>query len=176
MEAIASEAKVTPAAIYNHFASKEQLFTATAVHMAQINLEAIRAEIDAATASRNGWKSALASVLRLIAEDATGWLRFPLLISAVQLKMLHNREQFAEMLDLRREYVLQFERIIAASIAEGDLPETMPHAMSAQLLMAFIFNGMGAVMSHRQDEGDIRAIVDATAMLLGVADNSPTIR
>jgi hypothetical protein len=136
--------------------------------MTQVNLDAFRTAIDAALAVDAGWRAALAAVLRLIAEDATGWLRYPLLVPATQLKMLQKRDLFGEMLDLRREYARQFERILHAASVEGGLPDTVPAALGAQLLMGFVFNGMGAVISHSANEEEIGAIVDAAAVLLGV--------
>jgi AcrR family transcriptional regulator len=168
MEAIAGEAGLSPAAIYNHFASKEDLFAATTIHMTQVNLDAFRSAIDDALTSGAGWRAALAAVLRLIAEDATGWMRYPLLVPATQLKMLQKRELFGDMLAMRREYARQFERIIDAAIAQDDLPDTLPVALGAQLLMGFVFNGMGAVISHSASEAEIGAIVDAAGVLLGV--------
>lgn len=168
MEAIAGEAGLTPAAIYNHFASKDELFAATAMHMTRVNLEAFRSAIDVAMASGERWRGALSAVLSLIADDSTGWLRYPLLVSAVQLKMLQKREIFGELIELRREYARQFERIVEAAIADGDLPGAMPVSVGAQLLMGFLFNGMGAVIGHHDSEEEIHGIVDATAFLLGV--------
>lgn len=168
MESIAGEAGLTPAAIYNHFGSKDELFGANALHMTRVNLEAFRSAIAAAMLSGESWRGALAAVLRLIAEDETGWLRYPLLVSAIQLKMLHRQARYGEMLTLRREYTQQFARILEAAIAAGDLPATMPVSLGAQLLMAFVFSGMGAVISHSGSEEEVRAIVDAAATLLGV--------
>ncbi|MGL6044645.1 MAG: TetR/AcrR family transcriptional regulator [Sandaracinobacteroides sp.] len=169
MEKIAATADLTPAAIYNHFSSKEQLFIATATQMMRRNLTAITAAIDAAEASNAGWKGMLTGVLELIATDETGWMRYPLLVSAVQLKMLRSRGRFAEILELRRGYVRQFERIVVAAIGEGGLPAALPRSIGAQLLLSFVFNGLAAVMNHRQSEADIRVIVDSTALLLGAA-------
>jgi AcrR family transcriptional regulator len=166
MEAIATDAGLTPAAIYNHFPSKERLFMATALHITRVNLKAIQSTLDCHT----DWKQMLAAVLRLFAENTTGWLRYPLVTTAVQLKMLQNRERYAEMLQLRREYMVQFERIVAAAISNGDLPASLPRSTAAQLLMGFLFNGMGTVMSHRQSDDEVAAIVETTAILLGITD------
>jgi AcrR family transcriptional regulator len=168
MEAIAADAGLTPAAIYNHFPSKERLFMATAVHITRVNLKAIEATLD----HHSEWKDMLAAILRLFADNTTGWLRYPLVTTAVQLKMLQNRERYAEMLQLRREYMVQFERIVGAAISQGDLPAHLPRAIAAQLLMGFLFNGMGTVMSHRHSDDEIAAIVDTTAILLGVGVRS----
>lgn len=165
MEAIAAEAGLTGAAIYNHFASKDALFIATALHMTRTNLRTIEQAIE----SEKAWKNRLRAVLNLYLEDKTGWFQYPMLTPAVQLKMLRNRDDFAEMLSLRRDYAAQFEKIVAGAIAEGDLPADLPVALGSQLLVAFIYNGMGTVLSHRRDDLDIQTIVDATAIMLGGA-------
>jgi AcrR family transcriptional regulator len=154
---------LTSGAIYNHFASKDELFIATAVHMTSVNLAAI----EDAVAAGGGWRAMLARMLRLVRDDATGWFGYPLLTTAVQLKMLQNRDLFAEMLALRQAYAVQFERIVAAAIDAGDLPATLPRAIAGQLLMGFIFNGMGTVISHHQGKDAVHAIVDTAAVLLG---------
>lgn len=162
MEDIAAEAGMTGAAIYNHFPSKDALFIATANHMTQINLVALKRAIE----SGPTWRSGFAAVLALFVDDTTGWLRYPLLTSAVQLKMLQNREKFDEMLGLRREYVAQFEGLVSRAVAEGDLPADVSTNVAAELLMGFVFNGMGAVMSHMRSEREIRQIVDTASLLL----------
>lgn len=166
MEAIAAEAGLTGAAIYNHFASKDALFIATAVHMTRTNLQTIEQTI----AGQEGWRNQLRAVLMLYVDDQTGWFQYPMLTPAVQLKMLRNRADYDEMLSLRRDYVAQFEKIIADAITKGDLPAHLPIALAAQLLTAFIYNGMGTVLSHQRDEQNIQAIVDAAAIMLGASE------
>ncbi|WP_159456618.1 TetR/AcrR family transcriptional regulator [Altererythrobacter xiamenensis] len=163
MDAIAAEAGLTGAAIYNHFASKDALFIATAVHMTRTNLQTI----EQAIAEQEGWRDQLRAVLMLYVDDQTGWFQYPMLTPAVQLKMLRNRDDYSEMLSLRRDYAAQFEKIIAGAIAEGDLPDHLPIALAGQLMVAFIYNGMGTVLSHRGDDVDVQRIVDATAVMLG---------
>lgn len=163
MDAIAAEAGLTGAAIYNHFASKDALFIATAVHMTRTNLQTI----EQAIAEQEGWRDQLRAVLMLYVDDQTGWFQYPMLTPAVQLKMLRNRDDYSEMLSLRRDYAAQFEKIIVGAIAEGDLPDHLPIALAGQLMVAFIYNGMGTVLSHRGDDVDVQRIVDATAVMLG---------
>lgn len=163
MKAIAAEAGLTPAAIYNHFASKDELFIATANHMTRVNLKVIEEAVSASA----DWRAMLAGVLQLFRDDPSGWFGYPLMITAVQLKMLQNRERFVEMLELRRAYARQFERIVDAAKASGELPEALPQPLAAQLLMGFVFNGMGTVRSHYESEEAIGAIVETTAILLG---------
>jgi AcrR family transcriptional regulator len=165
MKAIAGEAGLTPAAIYNHFASKDELFIATAVHMTQVNLVAIEAAIDAAET----WRTMLFGILRLVEDDATGWFGFPLLVSAVQLRMLQNPDRFAAMLELRRCYAAQFGRIVEAAIVCGDLPGTLSRPLAAQLLMSFVFNGMAAVLNHHRDDSAVHVIIETAAVLLGAS-------
>jgi AcrR family transcriptional regulator len=162
LSAIAAECGITGGAIYNHFASKAELFKAVAEHMMSVNGEAI----DAAIAGATGWRSMLRSVLNLIAENSTGWFRFPLLIPAVQIKMMREPERFAPLIAQRAAYVAKFTRIVDCAIAEGDFPIDISKAAAAELFLAFTFNGLGVVMAHSKSEDEIVDIVNHTSLLL----------
>lgn len=162
MSNIAAEAGLTGAAIYNHFASKEALFIATVVHMTRTNLMAVTHAVDKA----DGWRSGLCAVLALFAHNTTGWFRYPLLTSATQLKMLRNRGEYGELLSLRREFVAQFERLVAQAIQEGDFAADLPKTVASEVLLGFVFNGVGAVMANNHNDEEIRQIVDTAAVLL----------
>lgn len=162
MENIAADAGLTGAAIYNHFKSKDALFLATTIHMTRTNLVAIKQAVQGA----NDWRSGFSAMLSLYKNDATGWFCYPLLTSATQLKMLRNRDQFSEMLDLRREYITQFEHLVSQAIEAGDLPDHISRSLAGELLMGFIFNGMGSAIGHRRSEEEIAQIVDTVEVLL----------
>lgn len=166
--AIATKVGLTPAAIYNHFASKDDLFFATTVYMMRVNLIAI----ETALAEAVGWKAQLQSVLDLIRRDATGWFRFPLLISAVQLKILRKPNEFTEILKLRRAYVSQFVTIIDGAVEGRCLPSTLARKPAAELLMAFVFNALGTAMSHKQSAEENEDLFESFMALIGPADQA----
>lgn len=166
--AIATNVGLTPAAIYNHFSSKEDLFFATTVHMMRVNLTAIETSLNEAV----GWKAQLQSVLDLIRRDATGWFRFPLLISAVQLKILRNPTEFTEILKLRRAYVSQFLTVIDSAIEDRCLPPKLAREPAAELLMAFVFNALGTAMSHRQSAEENEDLFESFMAIVGLADQA----
>lgn len=169
MEAIAAEAGVTGGAIYNHFPSKDGLFVATVEHLMAVNLTVIAEAIDGQSDAR----SMVRAILILISTNKTGWFHYPLLVTAVQLKSLQNRELFREVLALRRRFAEQFERIVACAVAERDLPDDIDQGIAAELLMAFVFNGLGTVMSHHAHEGRLDTLIDATMALLGIRPPQP---
>lgn len=164
LEAIAKNVGLTSTAIYNHFSSKDDLFFATIVHLMQTNLAAIEAEIQPQT----GWHSQLRAVLHVIKRNQTGWFRFPLLISAAQLKNRQKPQQFEEILKLREVYVSHFVAIVEGGVAAGELPGSVAIKPTAELLMAFVFNGLGAAMSHRNDEDEIAQLFDGFEAILGL--------
>jgi AcrR family transcriptional regulator len=165
MELIAADAGVTGGALYNHFQSKEELFLHTAEHFVQINLEAI----EQAIRQGESWRQMVSAICLLFQNNPTGWFGYPLLTVAIQLKMLHNRDKFRNIVALRRAYVTNFEFIIVRAIEDGDLPEDMPVTIAAELLLAFIFNGIGAVMGHRRTPAELEMIVQAATSLLGAS-------
>jgi AcrR family transcriptional regulator len=162
LSAIAAECGITGGAIYNHFESKAELFKAVAEHMMRVNGEAI----DAAIAGASCWRSMLRSVLNLMIDNTTGWFRFPLLIPAVQIKMMREPENFAPLIAQRAAYVARFKRIVDCAIAEGDLPIVISRTAAAELLLAFTFNGMGAVMAYLKSEEEINELVNHTSLIL----------
>ena len=164
LQAIASECGITGGAIYNHFASKEALFVAMAEHLMSVNEQAIGEAIE----TQSDWRRMLRVVLDLIEHDATGWLRYPLLISAIQLKTLRDPGRYPVLLELRTKFVAHFAKIIDRAIAIGDLPETASSKMTAELLLAFVFNGIGAVMGHHDSDQEVADLIDQAAMLLGI--------
>jgi AcrR family transcriptional regulator len=165
LQDIAAECGITGAAIYNHFSSKEELFASVAEHMMKVNGKAIQQAI----ADHTEWRSMLRAVLRLICKDTTGWFRFTLLVPAVQLKMMQKPEKFASLLTLRAVYVDCFRQIVDCAVAAGDLPQATSKAAAAELLLAFTFNGLGAVIAHRTSDEEVAELVHHAAILLGFA-------
>lgn len=172
MGALAEEAGLTGAAIYNHFASKEALFIATSLHMMRENLDALKKAMDA----ESSWRDKLHACLMLFCESPDGWFRYPLLTPVIQLKSLQNPGDFSEVLATRREFADVFEGLITDAVDAGDLPIDLHRRDAAELLVGFVFNGVGAVMGHRQNEDQVRRVVDTAASLLGATlqAKSPT--
>ncbi len=164
LEAIANNVGLTSTAIYNHFSSKDDLFFATIIHMMETNVKAIEAAVQAA----GDWRSKLLAVLDLIRTDQTGWFRYPLLISAAQLKIHQDPHRFAEILRLREAYISHFVEIVECRLAAGDLPRSVSTKPTAELLMAFLFNGLGTAMSHHKDEEEISQLIDGFNAMLGL--------
>lgn len=163
MGALAQEAGLTGAAIYNHFSSKEALFIATSIHMMRQNLDAIKKAMGA----ENSWRDKFRACLLLFCENPDGWFQYPLLTPVIQLKALQNPSDFSEVLAIRREFANVFGDLVADAIARGDLPADLHRGEAAELLMGFVFNGVGAVMGHRHHEQDVRNVVDTAVCLLG---------
>lgn len=153
---------MTGAAIYNHFSSKEELFVAVAAHLMAVNADAI----EDAFKQHDDWRCKMRSILDLIVEDATGWFRYPLLTSAIQLKTMQNPGRFPALVELRKRYISLFAQIPDGMIVDGVLPSTASRTASAELLLAFTFNGLGAVMAHRTNDEEVTDLVEHVAMLL----------
>ncbi|MHA7819571.1 MAG: TetR/AcrR family transcriptional regulator [Erythrobacter sp.] len=169
LEAIANNVGLTSTAIYNHFSSKDALFFATIRHMMRINIGAI----EVAIGSADGWRGQLRAVLHLIKTDQTGWLRFPLLISAAQLKSQYDPQRSSEILRLREAYASLFASIVTSGIKAGDLPKSISVKPTAELLMAFVFNGLGAAMSHCNEEEEVARLIEGFEALTGLACDEP---
>ena len=164
--AIARNVGLTSTAIYNHFASKDDLFLATAKHLMTVNLDGI----ERAVAGKGDWKAKLRAILDLIEDNETGWLRFPLLTPAVQLKSMRDPEKFADILRLRKRFVLHFVALVKGAQEAGDMPKEIPAYPTGELLLAFTFNGLGAAMGHRSSEEDVSQLVESFSALLRLTD------
>lgn len=164
--AIARNVGLTSTAIYNHFASKDDLFLATAKHLMTVNLDGI----ERAVAGEDDWKAKLRAILDLIKSNETGWLRFPLLTPAVQLKSMRDPEEFADILRLRKRFVLHFVALVKSAQEAGDMPKDIPINPTGELLLAFTFNGLGATMGHSSNEEDVSQLVQSFSALLRLTD------
>lgn len=161
---IAKSAGLTGAAIYNHFESKEELFAETVKDRIRKNQKII----SKAAGIEGSWKDRLNNILTIIAKIQKAERGFPLITSVAQTRMVREPEKYTDIIELRREYSLIFQSIVADAINAGDLPDTVDVPIAGELLMAFTANSISTVSFYHPSHREIDKIVDAVRALLGI--------
>lgn len=161
MRMIARNAGVTSPAIYNHYDSKDDLFSKTVLRMMAVSI-ALLSEI----LVRDGtWKERLGQMLAALGEGHKSSAASHILSSTTQIKIAREPEKFRAILEARNDISGIFQSLIRDAIIEGDMPKETDVYITGDLLMAFSFNAIGTVTIHWDPKKYMSQILEAFELL-----------
>jgi AcrR family transcriptional regulator len=163
MERVAKTAGITGAAIYNHFASKDELFLETVKNRIQIYNQTI----NAAVAGPGSWKDKFNTLLEAVTPLQGNSSGFPMIGSVVINRLQQEPEKFREIRDLREESTKVFRGLIAEAVDCGDLPKNTNIVIAGDLLMAITAGATNTVSFYHPSLDNMTPIIDAVKVLLG---------
>jgi AcrR family transcriptional regulator len=163
MERVAKTAGITGAAIYNHFASKDELFLETVKNRIQIYNQTI----NAAVAGPGSWKDKFNTLLEAVTPLQGNSSGFPMIGSVVINRLQQEPEKFREIRDLREESTKVFRGLIAEAVDCGDLPKDTNIVIAGDLLMAITAGATNTVSFYHPSLDNMTPIIDAVKVLLG---------
>ena len=152
---IAREAGLSTSAIYNHFDSKDDLFSQIMLRI----MSNTRQTLTAAVNKPGSWRDRLGYVLDEAVKAYRDQNAGQILTSTSQIKMARESEKFRALLDARNEIGLVFQDIVRLAMKSGDLPPDVNVGLAGDMLMAFSFNAIGAVTLHWEPEKHIDEIL-----------------
>ncbi len=161
MRMIARNAGVTSPAIYNHYQSKDDLFSKTVLHM-MADTHALLSEI---LDRKGSWKESLGQMLTALGEGHKSSAGTHILSSTTQIKIAREPEKFQAIREARNDIGAIFRSLIEDAIAEGDLPRETDPLITGDLLMAFSFNAIGTVTIHWDPKKYMSQILEAFELL-----------
>ncbi len=152
---VAGEAGLTAPAIYNHFASKDELFIATVTGMyAQIST-AFAASVDQAATWQANLECILATAESLYREDGV----LQRLGGVARLEAGKAPARFAAIIEAERSTVRIFVDMMALAKAHGELPSGVDHRLAGELVAAMVLTGIATVATAHSSRDEFRAIV-----------------
>lgn len=161
MRMIARDAGVTSPAIYNHYKSKDDLFSKTVLRMmADTNLK-----LSEILDRKGTWKERLGQMLTELGEGHKSSAVRHILSSTTQIKIAREPEKFQAIREARNDIGAIFQSLIQDAIVEGDLPKETDHRITGDLLMAFSFNAIGTVTIHWDPKKYMKQILGAFELL-----------
>ncbi len=144
MRMIAREAGITSPAIYNHYKSKDELFTKTVLRM----MGNTKSRLLTAAKEAEDWKDRLEKMLVALGQDLTTSPGIQILSSTTQIKMARDPQKFMAIRKARKDIAEIFRALVQDAVKCGDLPKSTNTEIAGDLLMAFSFNAIGAVTVH----------------------------
>ncbi|SIN67743.1 transcriptional regulator, TetR family [Parasphingorhabdus marina DSM 22363] len=152
---IAREAGLSTSAIYNHFDSKDDLFSQIMLRIMSNTRQALTAAVN----KPGSWSDRLGYVLDEAVKAYRDQNAGQILTSTSQIKMARESEKFGALLDARNEIGLVFQDIVRQAVESGELPPDVNVRLAGDMLMAFSFNAIGAVTLHWDPEKHIDEIL-----------------
>ncbi len=164
MAPVAERAGVAAGTVYRYFPSKEDLVAAMLSDTVEREIAAIRAAADGAPGTLSGLAAALMTF-------GAGALRTRRLTFAMLMEGPDGREANST---LRGSIGREFEGLIRAAIARGQLPEQPPAVMAAVILGAMVEGLVGPLAPAPEGPDAERSAVQRTALFalraLGIPD------
>ena len=157
MRMIAREAGITSSAIYNHYESKDELFTRTVLRMMN-NTSSLLSKV---MSGGGDWKERLEKILIALGEDLKSNPGIQVLSSTTQIKMARDPQKFELIRKARKDIGQVFRSLVQEAIVSGDLPESTKIEIAGDLLMAFSFNAIGAVTVHWNSQEYMHDILES---------------
>ncbi|MEO9463693.1 MAG: TetR/AcrR family transcriptional regulator [Marinomonas sp.] len=164
MEQIAKTAGFSGPAIYNHFASKDDLFMA-AIKQRMFNYNRT---ISQAVAIDGSWKDKFGSLLDAVRPLQGPESGFQTISGAVMNRLRDNPAKFDELRDLREESAAVFRGLVKEATQCGDLPENLDPIIAGDLLMAMTVGAINTVSFYHPEASDMDAIFGAFKGLLHI--------
>ncbi len=161
MRMIARDAGVTSPAIYNHYQSKDDLFSKTVLRM----MAATHALLSEVLDREGSWKDRLGQMLTALGEGHKSSASMHILSSTTQIKIAREPKKFQAIRDARNDIGAIFQALVRDAISEGDLPKETDPRITGDLLMAFSFNAIGTVTIHWDPKKYMGQILEAFDLL-----------
>ena len=162
MEQIAKTAGVSGPAIYNHFASKDDLFLA-AITQRMLNYNRT---ISQAVDMNGTWKEKFDKLLDTVRPLQGPDSGFQTISGAVMNRLRDNPAKFDELRDLREVAADIFRDLVKEAMECGDLPESLDPIIAGDLLMAMTVGAINTVSFYHPKASDMDAIFEALKGLL----------
>lgn len=169
MRMIAREADITSSAIYNHYESKDELFTKTVLRM----MENTSSRLSQVMNGSGDWKERLEKILVALGEDLKANPGIQVLSSTTQIKLARDPEKFEAIRKARNNIGQVFRSLLQEAVENGDLPGNTKTEIAGDLLMAFSFNAIGAVTVHWNSQEYMADILESFKNFtqLGLSDH-----
>ena len=156
MRDIAAKAELTPGAIYNHFAGKEQILSGIVIS----DTTELRDKVQAAASDMSTDAAGLIQVIGVVAEHAVNH-RDPMRIASREGSLL-SAAASAELAELQREVIdilaAVLARCVAAGVGGGVIDNPRTHRATARFVMHGLIQS-GNTLDY--DQGwDIQQIID----------------
>lgn len=166
MEQIAKTAGFSGPAIYNHFASKDDLFLAAATQRIVNYNRVICAAVDV----EGDWKAKFSNLLDAIRPLQGPDSGFQTISGAVMNRLRDNPEKFEELRQLREASADVFRGLVDDAVRCGDLPGDLDPVIAGDLLMAMTVGAINTVSFYHPDPKDMEAIFDAFKGLMHIKE------
>lgn len=160
---IAGAAGLTAPAIYNHFASKDELFIETVCAM----FDEIAGAFAEAAAPKGPWGDRVARIMRTASEVYREDAVLQRLGAVARLKMAFEPEKYHRIADANQQVREVFRAIIADAHEAGELPEGIDLEITGDLLCSLIMTGISAETNERPSQLEFDELVKAFKVLLG---------
>ncbi len=164
MAKVAKSAGITGAAIYNYFASKDDLFEATVTN----RIRTYNRTINQAVAGSGSWKDKFNKLLEAATPLQGNSSGFPMIGAVVINRLQQEPEKFQEIRDLREDSAKVFRALVVEGIDCGDLPKDTDVAITGDLLMAITAGAINTVSFYHSEPDDMDQIIRAVRALLGI--------
>ncbi|WP_337661444.1 TetR/AcrR family transcriptional regulator [Erythrobacter sp. Alg231-14] len=163
MESIGKSAGLSGPAIYNHFASKDDLFLETIKGRIVNYNRAITIGVNV----EGDWKDKYNNLLIEVRPFQGSQSGFQSISGAVMNRLRDKPEKFAELRELREESSKVFRGLVKEAVDCGDLSDDVDISIAGDLLMAITVGAINTVSFYHSDPRDMPTIVDALKALLG---------
>ena len=159
---IAGAAGLTAPAIYNHFASKDDLFVAAACGM----FEEITAAVEETAAVPGGWLARVSAVLDMIHELYREDMVLQRLGMSAMLECARDPDRFGAIRAARGRLEAPFQAIVADAVAAGELPSGTDPRVAGAVLASLVLSGIANYTLLHPSLADFAEAVEAFRALV----------
>ncbi|MGH4025660.1 MAG: TetR/AcrR family transcriptional regulator [Pseudonocardiaceae bacterium] len=163
MEHVAATAGVSKALVYQHFASKEELFAAVTEQVVEGFMRRLPEVLDKAGDALGAWRGVVRLLCDLVAERPETW--------ALVARHLDNPELGASLRRLREQVTEVFAAVLASYYAPehgGAVPSDEEVLQQARLTVPLLVGALQGLMSWWLEHPEVpRTRVEATAVDFG---------
>ena len=162
LKGIAADVGISDAAIYNHFQSKDDLFSQTICTV----IDRYIALYEQAVCAEMTWKAQMNAILAAIEEDVGGASRLPRIAAVAESVASRDRNKFAPIYQRLARLKSIFVEVATNGKQSGHFPNDADIDALASVLMSMVTSGVSASMIGDRSEKNLIKVLQSYRTLL----------